>query len=55
VQSAPKCRHTAPDREVAHLLECFGWKDGRPDGVEIPRLFVIADAGRRVEREVARA
>jgi SAM-dependent methyltransferase len=38
---------------ATHLLECFGWKDGRPDGAEIPRLFAIADAGQRVEREVA--
>jgi SAM-dependent methyltransferase len=38
---------------ATHLLECFGWKEGRPDGAEIPRLFAIADAGQRVEREVA--
>lgn len=38
---------------TAHLLECFGRKEGRPDGAEIPRRFSIADAGRRVEREVA--
>jgi hypothetical protein len=38
---------------TTHLLECFGWKDGRPEGAEIPRLFSIADAGQRVEREVA--
>jgi SAM-dependent methyltransferase len=38
---------------TTHLLECFGWKGGRPDGVEIPRRLSIADAGRRVEREVA--
>ncbi|KAB2910397.1 MAG: SAP domain-containing protein, partial [Kofleriaceae bacterium] len=38
---------------TTHLLECFGWTDGRPDGAEIPRLFSIADAGQRVEREVA--
>ncbi|MBL9013317.1 MAG: hypothetical protein JNL83_04020, partial [Myxococcales bacterium] len=38
---------------TTHLLECFGWKDGRPDGAEIPRLLAIADAGKRVEREVA--
>ena len=38
---------------TTHLLECFGWKDGRPTGAEIPRLFSIADAGHRVEREVA--
>lgn len=38
---------------TTHLLTCFGWKDGRPEGAEIPRLFSIADAGRRVEREVA--
>jgi SAM-dependent methyltransferase len=48
--------YTGRDAHVAfttHLLECFGWKDGRPEGAEIPRLFAIADAGRRVEREVA--
>jgi hypothetical protein len=47
--------YTGRDAHLAfttHLLECFGWKDGRPDGAEIPRLFSIADAGRRVEREV---
>lgn len=38
---------------TTHLLECFGWKDGRPDGAEIPRLFAIAEAGQRVERELA--
>jgi SAM-dependent methyltransferase len=38
---------------TTHLLECFGWADGRPEGAEIPRLFSIADAGQRVEREVA--
>ncbi len=38
---------------TTHLLECFGWKDGRPEGAEIPRVFSIADAGQRVEREVA--
>jgi hypothetical protein len=48
--------YTGRDSHLAfttHLLECFGWKDGRPDGAEIPRLFSIADAGQRVEREVA--
>src|SRR5262249_37702678 len=38
---------------TTHLLENFGWKDGRPTGAEIPRRFTIADAGQRVEREVA--
>jgi len=38
---------------TTHLLECFGWKDGKPDGAEIPRVVAIADAGQRVEREVA--
>ncbi len=38
---------------TTHLLECFGWKDGRPEGAEIPKHFAIADAGQRVEREVA--
>jgi SAM-dependent methyltransferase len=38
---------------TTHLLECFGWPDGRPPGAEIPRLFSIAEAGLRTEREVA--
>ncbi|MEJ7600094.1 MAG: DNA methyltransferase [Kofleriaceae bacterium] len=38
---------------TTHLLECFGWKDGRPEGAEIPKRFAIADAGQRIEREVA--
>ncbi len=38
---------------TTHLLQCFGWRDGRPEGAEIPHLFGIADGGRRVEREVA--
>ena len=38
---------------TTHLLECFGWKDGRPEGAEIPGLVTIADGGQRVEREVA--
>lgn len=48
--------YTGRDAHLAfttHLLECFGWKDGRPEGADIPRLFSIADAGQRVEREVA--
>jgi hypothetical protein len=48
--------YTGRDAQLAfttHLLECFGWAEGRPDGAEIPRLFSIADAGKRVEREVA--
>lgn len=48
--------YTGRDAHLAfttHLLECFGWAEGRPDGAEIPRLFSIADAGKRVEREVA--
>lgn len=38
---------------TTHLLESFGWKDGRPEGAEIPKRFAIADAGQRIEREVA--
>ncbi len=38
---------------TTHLLESFGWKDGRPDGSEIPKRFAIAEAGQRIEREVA--
>lgn len=36
-----------------HLLECFGWKDGHPEGAELPARFSVADSGQRVEREVA--
>ena len=43
----------APISFTTHLLECFGWGQGRPDGAEIPRVFSIADGGQRVEREVA--
>ncbi len=43
----------APLSFTNHLLECFGWKDGRPDGAEIPRSFAIAEGGQRVERQVA--
>ncbi len=48
--------YTGRDAHLAfttHLLECFGWKDGRPEGAEIPRQFSIADVGQRVLREVA--
>jgi hypothetical protein len=48
--------YSGRDAHVAfttHLLECFGWKDGLPEGAEIPRRLSIADAGQRVEREVA--
>lgn len=48
--------YSGRDAHVAfttHLLECFGWTNGRPDGVEIPRVFSIADAGQRALREVA--
>jgi len=48
--------YTGRDGHLAfttHLLECFGWKDGRPEGAEIPKRFEIADAGQRIEREVA--
>jgi hypothetical protein len=38
---------------TTHLLECFGWPAGRPDGAAIPHTFAIADVGKRVEREVA--
>jgi SAM-dependent methyltransferase len=38
---------------TTHLLECFGWKKGRPEGAEIPCRFAIADGGKRLEREVA--
>jgi hypothetical protein len=48
--------YSGGDAHVAfttHLLECFGWPAGRPDGAAIPHRFAIADAGKRVEREVA--
>jgi SAM-dependent methyltransferase len=48
--------YSGGDAHVAyttHLLECFGWPAGRPDGAAIPHTFAIADAGKRVEREVA--
>jgi hypothetical protein len=48
--------YSGGDAHVAfttHLLECFGWSAGRPDGAAIPHRFAIADAGKRVEREVA--
>ncbi len=48
--------YTGRDGHIAfttHLLESFGWSAGRPDGAEIPKRFSIADAGKRVEREVA--
>ena len=38
---------------TTHLLESFGWQNGRPEGAEIPKRFAIADAGKRIEREVA--
>jgi hypothetical protein len=48
--------YTGNDGHIAfttHLLECFRWNAGRPDGAEIPKVFSIADAGHHVEREVA--
>lgn len=48
--------YSGTDAHVAfttHLLECFGWPAGRPDGAAIPHTFAIADAGKRVAREVA--
>lgn len=38
---------------TTHLLECFGWENGRPEAAEIPKRFAIAEAGQRIEREVA--
>lgn len=43
----------APLAFTTHLLECFGWKDGLPEGAEIPKRFAIADGGQRIDREVA--
>jgi SAM-dependent methyltransferase len=48
--------YTGRDAHVAfttHMLGSFGWQAGRPDGAEIPHRFSVADAGQRVEREVA--
>jgi SAM-dependent methyltransferase len=48
--------YSGGDAHVAfttHLLECFGWPVGRPDGAAIPHTFAVANAGKRVEREVA--
>lgn len=48
--------YSGGDAHVAfttHLLECFGWPAGRPDGATISHTFAIADAGKRVERAVA--
>jgi hypothetical protein len=48
--------YSGGDAHVAfttHLLECFGWPAGRPDSAMIPHTFAIADAGKRVAREVA--
>ncbi len=38
---------------TTHLLECFGWPDGRPPEAELGRQVSIADGGLRVTRELA--
>ncbi len=38
---------------TTHLLECFGWPDGRPPEAELGRQVSIADGGLRVSRELA--
>ncbi len=38
---------------TTHLLECFGWPDGRPDGGTIPYSFRMAEGGQLTDREVA--
>ena len=38
---------------TTHLLDCFGWKDGRPETATIPHTLRIADGGQLVDREVA--
>ncbi|MBK9031572.1 MAG: N-6 DNA methylase [Myxococcales bacterium] len=38
---------------TTHLLECFGWPAGRPDGAQIPYALRSAEAGQMVDREVA--
>ena len=48
--------YSGADAHVAfttHMLECFGWPAGRPDGAAIPHAFAIAEAGKRALREVA--
>ena len=38
---------------TTHLLECFGWAAGRPEGAIIPHTLRVAEAGAMVDREVA--
>lgn len=45
--------HGAAVNFATHLLECFGWKDGRPEGATIPHTLRIAEGGQLVDREVA--
>ena len=45
--------HDAAVNFTTHLLECFGWQDGRPEGATIPHTLRIAEGGQLVEREVA--
>lgn len=45
--------HGAAVNFASHLLECFGWKDGRPEGATIPHTLRIAEGGQLVDREVA--
>ena len=45
--------HGAAVNFATHLLECFGWKDGRPEGATIPHALRIAEGGQLVDREVA--
>lgn len=45
--------HDAAVNFTTHLLECFGWQDGRPEGATIPHTLRIAEGGQLVDREVA--
>ena len=45
--------HDAAVNFTTHLLECFGWQDGRPEGASIPHTLRIAEGGQLVDREVA--
>lgn len=43
----------AAQQWTTHLLECFGWPEGRPPEAELGRRVAIADAGIRVTHDVA--
>jgi SAM-dependent methyltransferase len=43
----------AAESFTTHLLECFGWQDGRPEGADVSRKFAVAQQGARADREIA--